>query len=306
MDNNNIKEQYIRYSLIAIIIIMGFVLFKQILPYMGGFLGAFTIYILVRKRMMTLTMKKKMKQSKAALLITSEIIFLFLIPLSCIVWLIINKLEASHLSADSITGPIQDAENYIKAKFGFDILGTKAVSFMTSEAPEIGKEVMGEVSSFLVNIFVLIFILYFMLIGGTSMESYIKDILPFTPDNKQHVLNKIKVIVHSNAIGIPLQAIIQAFISTIGYLIFGVPNALMLGIITGLATMIPVIGTSVIWVPIACYMALSGRWFDAAGVIVYGLLVIAQADNRSEERRVGKECVRTCRVRRAGWEISRT
>ena len=46
------KEQYWKYSLIAIIIGLGIILFRQIAPFMGGLLGALTIYILVRKQMM--------------------------------------------------------------------------------------------------------------------------------------------------------------------------------------------------------------------------------------------------------------
>lgn len=44
------KEQYWKYSLIAIIIGLGIILFRQIAPFMGGLLGALTIYILVRSR----------------------------------------------------------------------------------------------------------------------------------------------------------------------------------------------------------------------------------------------------------------
>ena len=75
------KEQYWKYSLIAIIIGLGIILFRQIAPFMGGLLGALTIYILVRKQMMYLSDKRKMKRSIAATLITAEAILCFLVPL---------------------------------------------------------------------------------------------------------------------------------------------------------------------------------------------------------------------------------
>ena len=71
------KEQYWKYSLIAIIIGLGIILFRQIAPFMGGLLGALTIYILVRKQMMYLSDKRKMKRSIAATLITAEAILWF-------------------------------------------------------------------------------------------------------------------------------------------------------------------------------------------------------------------------------------
>ncbi len=275
----NIKEQYIKYSLIAIILIMGIILLQQITPFMGGLLGAITIYILVRKHMNTLTTKRKMKRSKAATLITCEVLFLFLVPLSCVVWLIINRLGNVHISISSIIAPIQQAETFIKSKIGFDILGSNAVSWMVSKAPEIGQAVMGEISSFIINVFVVVFVLYFMLVGGPQMENYLKDIMPFSPENRHHVLQEVKVIVRSNAIGIPLQALIQGGIATVGYIIFGVPSLVLWGLLTCFATVIPVVGTSLVWVPLALYMMLEGNWFDAVGLLIYGVLVIAQMDN---------------------------
>ena len=58
------KEQYWKYSLIAIIIGLGIILFRQIAPFMGGLLGALTIYILVRKQMMYLSDKPPSLQQR--------------------------------------------------------------------------------------------------------------------------------------------------------------------------------------------------------------------------------------------------
>ena len=68
----SIKEQYWKYSLIVIILFMGIIIFRQITPFLGGLLGALTIYILVRTQMAHLTERWKLKRSVAALLITAE------------------------------------------------------------------------------------------------------------------------------------------------------------------------------------------------------------------------------------------
>ena len=57
----SIKEQYWKYSLIVIILFMGVIIFRQITPFLGGLLGAFTIYILVRTQMHHLTEKEENK-----------------------------------------------------------------------------------------------------------------------------------------------------------------------------------------------------------------------------------------------------
>lgn len=196
------KEKYWKYSLIIIIIGLGIILFRQITPFLGGLLGALTIYILVRKQMIYLG--ARMKRSFAALLITGEAILCFLVPISLIVWMLVNKLQDINLDPQAIITPVEELAGIIKAKTGYDVLGSDTLSFIVSLLPKIGQAVMGGISSFAVNLFVLVFVLYFMLIGGTKMEAYIDDILPFNEKNTREVTHEINMIVRSNAIGIPL------------------------------------------------------------------------------------------------------
>ena len=275
----SVKEQYWRYSLIAIIIVLGIVLFQQITPFLGGLLGALTIYILVRKQMIRLTTKRKMKRSTAALLITTEAVFFFLIPISLVVWMLVDKLQNLNLDPQSIIAPIEEIAGIIKSKTGYDVLGSDTTSFIVSALPRIGQAIMGGISSFVINLFVLVFVLYFMLIGGIKMETYVNAILPFNATNTEHVIHEINMIVRSNAIGIPLLAVIQGGVAMIGYFIFGAPNALLLGFLTCFATVIPMVGTGLIWFPVAVYMALTGDWPNAIGLAAYGGIIVSQLDN---------------------------
>ena len=245
----NLKEQYWKYSLIVIILFMGVIIFRQITPFLGGLLGAFTIYILVRTQMHHLTEKKKMKRSISALLITAETIFVFLVPLGLTIWMIVNKLQDINLAPQTFVEPIQQVAGFIKEKTGYDVLGKDTLSFIVSILPRIGQLIMSSISSLAVNLFVMIFVLYFMLIGGKKMEAYINDILPFNETNTREVIHEINMIVRSNAIGIPLLAIIQGGIAMIGYLIFGAPNVLLLGFLTCFATIIPMVGTALVRQP---------------------------------------------------------
>jgi len=273
------KEQYWKYSLIVIILFMGIIIFRQITPFLGGLLGALTIYILVRGQMRYLVEKRKLKRSLSALLITAETIFVFLIPLGLTVWMVVNKLQDINLDPQTYIAPIQQVAEFIKEKTGYDVLGKDTLTFIVSILPRIGQIIMESISSLAINLFVMIFVLYFMLIGGKKMEAYVNDILPFNETNTQEVIHEINMIVRSNAIGIPLLAIIQGGVATIGYLLFGAPNILLLGFLTCFATIIPMVGTALVWFPVADYLAISGDWFNAIGIAAYGAIVVSQSDN---------------------------
>ncbi|MDR0989237.1 MAG: AI-2E family transporter [Prevotellaceae bacterium] len=273
------KEQYWKISLIAIILIMGVAIFLEIKPFLSGLLGAVTIYILVRRQMSYLADRRKMRRSIAATLIMLEAILCFLVPLGLVVWLLVGKVQGINLDPQAIITPIQHTADLIHQRTGYDLLGTDALSFLLSLIPKIGQVVMNSISSFTVNIVVLVLILYFMLIGGQRMERYISDILPFNQNNTENVVREINMIVRSNAIGIPLLALIQGAIAMVGYWIFNVPDVLLAGFLTCIATLVPMIGTVLVWLPIAIYLAITGHWFDAVGLTLFGALVIAQLDN---------------------------
>lgn len=273
------QEQYWKYSLVAIIVILGVVLFVEFTPFFGGILGAFTIYILVRNHMLYLIEVKHIKRTYVALLILGESILCFLIPLSLAVWLFVHKLQNLNLDVDMYVKSIEDFARLIEEKVDYNFLDKSNLSSVAASLPKVGQVVMGGISSFAINILVLIFVLYFMVIGGREMESYIYDLLPFNKHNKGEVLKEINILVKSNAIGIPLLAVAQGVVALIGYMIFKAPDPVLYGFLTCLATIIPIVGTGLVWVPLILYMGLTGHWGNALGLLAYALLVISNVDN---------------------------
>ncbi|MBR5463857.1 MAG: AI-2E family transporter, partial [Butyricimonas sp.] len=213
----SLKEQYWRYSLVAIILLLGILIFFQILPFFSGILGAMTIYILLRNQMLYLTEKKRMKRSIMAILLLCETILCFLIPLSIVVWVFVNKLQAINLDPHSLIAPVEHVAELIREKVGYDLLSKGNIDTILAALPKVGQFLMGSISSFTINVVVLLFVLYFMLIGGRDMEEYVSDILPFNKRNKKNILHEFNMIVKSNAIGIPLLAVIQGAVATLGY-----------------------------------------------------------------------------------------
>lgn len=275
----SIKEQYWKYSLIAIILLLGVLIFLKIIPFLGGILGALTIYILVRPQMIWLTDRKHMKRSFMAILMIGETILFFLVPLSLMVWLIITKLQAVNLDPKELLDGIERVANLIREKTGYELLSKGNVNTIMSVLPRIGQMLMSGITSFAINVLVLIFVLYFMLIGGRKMEKYINGILPFNRENKKDVLCEFHRVVRSNAIGVPLLAVIQGAAALLGYYIFGVPGAFFWGVLSCFATIIPIIGTGLVWIPLFLYLGATGHWGNAIGLAVYALVVIGNIDN---------------------------
>ena len=275
----SIREQYWRYSLFVIILVLGVVILIELTPYIGGLLGAMTLYVLLRRQMRYLTLRRKWRRSLASSLLLVEAVVFFLIPLSGVVWMFVSKVQDFTLDPQMVVEPVRRIAEQIHLRTGYDLWQEENISSAVALLTRVGQAFLQGIFSFGVNIVMLLFILYFMLIGGPRMENYCRGLLPFNATVARNVMSEIYMIVRSNAIGIPLIALVQGSIAYLGYIVCGVPSALFWGVVTCFATILPVIGTGLVWVPMAGYLAVDGRWGAGIGLLVYGIVVITQSDN---------------------------
>ena len=99
----NFRERYWRYSLFVLILGLGITICIELTPFLGGLLGAATIYVLLRRQMQVLTACRRWRRSLAASLLLAEAVLCFLVPISLIVWMVGTRKKkiASPSSSDA-------------------------------------------------------------------------------------------------------------------------------------------------------------------------------------------------------------
>ncbi len=274
----NSRERIWKYSLVVLIVGLGLVLFRQAQPYISGVLSAFTLYILLRKPAFRLAEKTR-RPTLSAATITVAVILFIAIPLSLLVWFVVSRIEQADWSVDKIVAPAMQMADVLKQKYGIDIASQQTLTFLGSKLTALGQSIIGSIGSFFINLAVALILLFFLLNSGRKWEQYLASIIPMKNINKKETMNRINLMVKSNAIGIPLVAILQGVIAFIGYLIFNVPNAGLAAIATGFCSVVPIVGTMVVWVPLGIYFMVLGQWGAAAGLLAFGAVFISQSDN---------------------------
>jgi predicted PurR-regulated permease PerM len=124
----------------------------------------------------------------------------------------------------------------------------------------------------------MFFVLYYMLFHGRRMETYLNDIIPLRESNREMLATETIVMIRANAIGIPLLAIIQGLVAMLGYYIFGINDYVVWGFLTGVASLIPIVGTGIIWVPLTIYLFASGQNWQGIGLGIYSLAILTNVD----------------------------
>lgn len=193
--------------------------------------------------------------------------------------MVLHQIQNLDLDINEVVAWGEHMADEVKAKTGYNLLDKSNLSSILSSLPSIGQMLVGSVSDFALNMVVLALVLYFMLTGCRQMEAFIYDILPFSDEDKPNVMHEINVIVRSNAIGIPVLAVIQGAIALGAYIIFKAPSPFIMALLTCFATIIPVVGTAIIWIPLALYMGLTGDWLHALLLVLFGAIVISNVDN---------------------------
>ena len=268
-----------KFVLISFLIILGIILFKEMRVYMSSFLSAATLYVLLRGQMAHMVEKWKMRKGLAALLLTLEGLLFFLIPLTGVAFLVIDTVTGITIDPREILEGMNRFVESLESKLEFKIFTPENLSSLPKIGGNILQSLGAGIYSLIINSIFSMFILFYMLVNYDDFAKMVKEILPLREDNKQILGEETKLIIQANAIGIPLLAIIQGVFAYIGYMFFGINSALLYGILTGFATIIPVIGTAVIWVPLSIGVIMGGDIAYGIGIGLYGLFIIGGVDN---------------------------
>ncbi len=279
MSNSDFSKKKHQYVLLLLMLVIGLSLFKQARPYLGGFLGAFTFYALLRGQMKYLYEKKNWSRALAATVILLETLFIFLIPLTGLGFLAADTISGINIDPEALKNTVLEFVDKIEARFNIEIFTPENMFFIPKLGTGLVQAIAASSYSFVVNSIVILFVLYFMLYSYDDLETTIREILPFTKENKQTFVRETKLIIQANALGIPLLAIIQGVFAYIGYLIFGVPSPILYAVLTAFATIIPLVGSALVYVPLSISLLIQHEYGLGLGVLAYGFLIIGSVDN---------------------------
>ena len=272
------KKTNYRTALIISILLLGLIIFRELRYYLGGFLAAVAMYSLLKGQMIQLTEKLNWSRGLSASIIVLASIIFILIPLTGIGFLVADTISGINLDPAKITMAIDDFAILIENRFGIEVFTPQNLSFLPQAGSTIMQSVVSGLSSMVINSIIAIFVLYFMLVSYGHFENVILEILPFSKNNKAILRQETKLIILSNTVGIPVVALTQGILAYIGYLSMGVSSPLVFAVLVAFTTVIPVVGTSLVWVPIGISALLNGDIVRGIILLSYGLLIIGGSD----------------------------
>ncbi|AHE53546.1 hypothetical protein NX02_09125 [Sphingomonas sanxanigenens DSM 19645 = NX02] len=162
-----------------------------------------------------------------------------------------------------------------------------AASFqtLTARAFSIGQSAFG----FVVALGVMLYLTFFLLRDGKQVAARVETAIPLDPDQRAALLAKFAAVIRATIRGSLVVAVIQGAIGGIVFWALGIHSALLWGVLMAFLSLLPAIGTGIVWAPVAVYLLVTGAVWEGVILILCGLFVIGLVDNLLRPILVGRD-----------------
>jgi len=135
------------------------------------------------------------------------------------------------------------------------------------------KDFLNSLPTRLVNIFVSLFLLFYFFIDGKTLFENFKKLLPLDKKKRDSYFAEFRNVAYSVVYGSILMGIITGILFGIGFYIFNVDSPIILAFIVMILVILPIVGSALIWIPVAVLKIINGYSADGIGLIIYGSII---------------------------------
>jgi len=244
-------------------------------PYATGLLGIPVLYIVLEP--VHEWLKRRAPPKAAASLVVAVLLLVLIVVGGFSVGLIVS--EAQRIEATVMQSPIVARLSELTIG-GFDVgarladLGSKVVAWIGSSA----FGFIGTASRAALNLTISCFGLYYLLLQPGETWNAVRPYIPFSARNTEKLSQQFRDITTSTVIGTGLSALLHGVLTSLGFWIVGLPNATLWGAVTIVFSILPVLGSGLVWGPGAIVLLVNHRPGAAVGLALWGILIVGNID----------------------------
>jgi predicted PurR-regulated permease PerM len=272
--NNRIRQ----VVMLVLILALGALLVQQLYVFFPGLMGAITLYILLRDSYFNLTIKKRWNKSLTSILFVFVIILISAVPIYFTIQMLTHKVGAVLSNPAELIRNAKLVSVEVEKYTGFTILSDRNISGIQQKLASWLPDIINSSANIVSNVAVMCFLLYFLLVSGRTLEHFLDRFIPLKEENVDMLGDETRNMIRANAIGIPILAIVQGVVATIGYWWFDAGDPVLWGFVTAIASLIPIVGTALVWLPLTVWLFAADQTGNGIGLLIYSLVVITNVD----------------------------
>jgi predicted PurR-regulated permease PerM len=133
--------------------------------------------------------------------------------------------------------------------------------------------------NFFVDLFIVIFALFFMFRDGEEIVRGASHLVPFDESIQEDMLRESRDLIFASVAVALVIAVIQGVLGGLAFTVGGISSPIFWAVLIAFFSLVPVVGSALIWVPAALFLAFSGHWGRAIAVVAICGGVAGVADN---------------------------
>jgi predicted PurR-regulated permease PerM len=292
------ERRYARVFLLLAALIVLYFVYRIFQPFLQAIALAIIFSTLCRPIYRWLLRALKNRANLASLLMCLLVMAVIMIPLATLISALVSEVaqvyqlvqsKASDGSFNNLLSNhenhyLSELENWLSAYMPFskeDVV--KAVSsglqqlsvFLVRQSTAVLGGFAGLVSQFIL----MVLTMFFLFRDGSRLFHQFETLTPISEKYEQLLAAKFREVTQATVLGTLITALAQGVAGGLVFWILGIPNALFWGTLTGFCSMIPIVGTSVVWVPWVLYFVLTGAYGHAIALAALAAFLVGMLDN---------------------------
>jgi len=258
-----------------IILALGLALVVALTPFASGLLAIPVLYVVFDP--LHRWLEKHVKARVAAALVIVTALFVIVVPGVSFATLIVT--QAQEIASGVVQSPLLARLQQLhigNTDLGPQLadLGSKVVGWLGSSA----FGLIGTATRMTLNLVIALFGLYYLLLRAPETWQAVLPYIPFSTENAERLGERFRNVTTSTVIGTGLVAVIQGALVAVAFVAAGISNAVFWGVVTVVFSILPVVGSGLVWAPGVLLLALDHRYLAAALLAVWGLVVVGNVE----------------------------
>ncbi len=266
------------FHLLLILGVSG-LLFWHLQTFLPSFLGAYTLFILLRKPQYYLTAKLKWRPSVAATALLLSSLILIIIPINALIQMVSSRILPQLENSKDILAAVEQFIHDIEMRYNLEILTPEHLTQISDLMLKQSSQILTATVNSLGIVAIMYFVLYFLLTGGARIENLFTSWLPLSPKNLHYFRKHLNSLVFSNALGIPMVSFLQSLVAFAGYWIAGVSTPFLWFVVSFFCSFIPFLGAMVVYIPLSILLIYQGNTNSGIFLLLYGFIIVGSVDN---------------------------
>lgn len=268
-----LQTNHERAALLILLLCVALVI--ALTPYATGLIGIPVLYVIFAP--VHAWLRRSMSAQLAASLVVVLVVFVIVVPGVSFAGLVVK--QAQQIGSGVLQNPLLGRLSELRigtVDVGAQLanLGSRTMSWIGSSA----FGLIGTAARLALNLTISLFGLFYLLLRPGETWAAVAPYIPFSAENTEKLRRRFQDVTTSTVIGTGLTAVIQGTLLGLAFWFVGLPDAVFWGVVTMVLSILPVVGSGLVWGPAAVILALDHRYTAAVGLALWGVIVVGNVD----------------------------